>query len=247
MFGAGDTQRVRPPGLLEDRERITARLFDGTLLLDGVSTLSETPEYKVLLQLRNARLEKFAALHAPKQRDLKGITNGSVQLEGKGSTAQGVTGRGTMQISPAALLDMPVVLQMYRGLSLTPPEDYTFKSARLDFDIRFARFLFRSIVLEGDTISFVGRGTADFENNVKLDFYSFLPRSQIPIPLLHDLIGAATKGWVQIAVTGKLSDPQTKINAVSPLDDALKNLLGIVPQPIFPIGQGMMPKGTNRQ
>ncbi|MBC7819053.1 MAG: hypothetical protein IAG10_19360, partial [Planctomycetaceae bacterium] len=247
MFGAGDTQRVRPPGSLEDRERITARLFDGTLLLDGVSTLSETPEYEVLLQLRNARLEKFAALHAPKQRDLRGITNGSVQLKGKGSTAQGVKGRGTMQISPAALLDMPVVLQMYHGLSLTPPEDYTFKSARLDFDIGFARFLFRSIVLEGDTISFVGRGTADFENNVNLDFYSRLPRSQIPIPLLHDLIGAATKGWVQIAVTGKLSEPQTKIKAVAPLDDVLKIFPGFVPPPISPIGQGFMPKGTSRQ
>ena len=245
MFGAGDTQRVRPPGLLEDRERITARLFDGTLLLDGASTLSETPEYKVLLQLRNARLEKFAALHAPKQRDLRGITNGSVQLEGKGSTAQGVKGRGTMQISPAALLDMPVVLKMYRQLSLTPPEDYTFKSAQLDFDIGFARFLFRSIVLEGDTISFVGKGTADFENNVNLDFYSFLPRGPLSIPIIQDVIGAATKGWVRINVTGKLSDPQTRIYGASPLDDAFK----AIPQNIFPIpiGQGMLPKGVSRQ
>ncbi|MFM9965828.1 MAG: hypothetical protein ACKV2Q_32000 [Planctomycetaceae bacterium] len=247
MFGAGDTQRVRPPGSLEDRERITARLFDGTLLLDGAATLSDKPEYKVLLQLRNARLEKFAALHAPKQRDLRGITNGSVQLEGKGNTAQGVSGRGTMQISPAALLDMPVVLQMYRRLSLTPQDDYTFKSARLDFDIRFARFLFRSIVLEGDTISFVGRGTTDFDNNVKLDFYSFLGRSQIPIPLLHELIGEATKGWVRINVTGKLSDPQVEVKGISPLDDALKNLLGVLPQPVFPIGQGPLPKGTIRK
>lgn len=247
MFGAGDTQRLRPPGSLEDRERITARLFDGTLLLDGVSTLSETPEYKVLLQLRNARLEKFAALHAPKQRDLRGITNGLVQLEGKGSTAQGVTGRGTMQIRPAALLDMPVVLQMYRQLSLAPPEDYTFKSARLDFDINLARFLFRSIVLEGDTISFVGKGTADFENNVNLDFYSLLPRGPLSIPIIQDVIGAATKGWVRIKVTGKLSDPQIKTNTVPALDEALKNFLGVFPQPIGPIRQGLLPKSGGRQ
>jgi hypothetical protein len=245
MFGAGDTQRVRPPGLLEDRERITARLFDGTLLLDGAATLSETPKYKVLLQLRNAQLEKFAALHAPKQRDLRGITNGSVQLEGEGSTAQGVKGRGTVQISPAALLDMPVILQMYRNLSLAPPDDYTFKSARLDFDIAFARFLFRSIELEGDTISFVGKGMADFENNVNLEFYSRLPRGPLSIPIIQDVIGAATKGWVRINVTGKLSDPQTKINAASPLDEAFR----AIPQTVFPIpiGQGMMPKGVGRQ
>ena len=106
--------------------------------------------------------------------------------------------------------------------------------------------MFRSIVLEGDTISFVGKGMADFDNNVNLDFYSFLPRGPLSIPILQDVIGAATKGWVRINVTGKLSDPQTKINTASPLDDALKNLLGIAPQ-VFPIGQGMMPKGVSRQ
>ena len=238
LFGAGDSQKVPP---------LIARVFDGSLELDGAATLAEQPEYQIVMRLRNARLERFAALHAPKQRDLRGVVNGSVQLRGKGSTPQGVVGTGRMQVTRAALLDMPVMLKMYQGLSFTPPDDYTFKSADLNYDIGNARFLFKSIVLHGDAISFVGEGTADFESNVKLKFYSFLPRNQIPLPILHELVGEATKGWVRADVTGKLSDPIVKIRATSPIDDALKNLLGAMQQPIFPIGQGMMPRGSERK
>lgn len=234
LFGAGDSQKVPP---------LIAQLFGGTLEIDGAATLAEQPEYQIIMRLRNARLERFAELHAPKQRDLRGVMNGSVRLVGKGNTPQGVVGAGQMRITRAALLDMPVMLKMYQGLSFTPPDDYTFNSADLNFDIRKAQFQFSSIVLNGDAISFVGAGMADFESNVRLKFYSFLPRNQIPIPILHELVGAATRGWVRADVTGKLSNPNVQINASSPIDDVLK----AIPQTIFPIGQGMVPKGTSRQ
>lgn len=234
LFGAGDSQKVPP---------LIAQLFGGTLELDGAATLAESPEYQIVMRLRNARLERFAALHAPKQRDLRGAVNGSIRLNGKGSTPQGVVGGGRMLITRAALLDMPVMLKMYQGLSFTPPDDYTFNSAELNFDVRKAQFQFKSIVLNGDAISFVGAGTADFESNVRLKFYSFLPRNQIPIPILHELVGAATKGWVRADVTGKLSNPNVQVNPSSPLDDVLRT----IPQTIFPMGQGMTPKGTIRQ
>lgn len=238
LFGTADSSKALP---------LFAKLFDGTLEIDGAATLAEEPEYQIVMRLRNARLERFAALHAPKQRDLRGVVNGSVQLEGKGSTPQGVKGGGRMVISRAGLLDMPVMLKMYQGLSFTPPDDYTFNRADLKFGIDQSQFRFNSIELHGDAISFGGDGWVDFDSNVRLKFVSFLPRNQIPVPILHELVGEATKGWVRADVTGKLADPVVKIRATSPIDDALKNLLGPVPQRNFPIGQGMMPKETSRQ
>lgn len=249
MFGAGDSQRARGP-IVDNRDRITARVFDGMLLLDGAATLTEQPSYNVVMQLRNARLERFAALHAPKQRDLKGITNGWVQLEGKGSTAQGVTGRGHIDIKPAALLDMPLMLQMYRGLSFTPPEDYAFNEASLDFGIKFGRFICQRIRLDGDAIAFEGSGTVDFDSNTNLTFYSRMGRNQVPIPIVHELVGEATKGWVRIFVTGKLSQPRTKIETLKGPDESLKDFfdfLRTAPQPVFPIGQDLLPRGLGRQ
>jgi hypothetical protein len=247
MFGAGDTLRQRPIGTLTDRDRLTAKVFGGTLLMDGAVSLTDNPRYRVQMQLRDGSLEQFAALHAPKQRDLRGVINGWVSLDGQGSNADTVRGLGQLQISPAALLDMPVVLQMYRGLSLTPPEDYAFNYALLDFRIQYSRFIFNNIRLDGSTLSFLGSGTVDFDNNVNLKMYSMLPRNQIPIPLLHELVGEATKGWVQIDVTGKLSQPKTSVKAASPLDDALKNLQRFVPQPALPIGQGFPLRSSVRQ
>ena len=63
-------------------------------------------------------------------------------MEGKGSTAKGVVGSGRTEITRAALLDMPVMLKMYQGLSFTPPDDYTFNKAELNFKIDDAK-LFR--------------------------------------------------------------------------------------------------------
>jgi hypothetical protein len=247
MFGAGDTLRQRPVGTLTDRDRLTAKVFGGTLLMDGAVSLTDNPHYRVQMQLRDGSLEKFAAQHAPKQRDLRGVLNGWVSLEGQGSNADAVRGQGQLQISPAALLDMPVVLQMYRGLSLTPPENYAFNYALLDFRIQYSRFIFNNIRLDGSTLSFLGSGTVDFDSNVNLKMYSMLPRNQIPIPLLHELVGEATKGWVQIDVTGKLSQPKTNVKAASPLDDALRNLQRFVPQPVLPIGQGLPLRAPVRQ
>ncbi|GDY07651.1 hypothetical protein LBMAG52_11370 [Planctomycetia bacterium] len=234
LFGAGDSQKVPP---------LIAQLFGGTLEIDGAATLAEQPKYRIVMRLNKARLEHFAALHAPKQRNLRGMMDGSIELRGEGSSPQGVKGSGYLKIDRAALLDMPVMLQMYQGLRFTPPDDYTFKSAELQFNIEKAQFQLNSIVLNGDAISFVGAGTADFESNVRLKLYSFLPRNQIPIPILYELVGAATRGWVRADVTGKLSNPNVQINPSSPIDDVLR----AIPQTIFPMGQGLMLKGTSRQ
>ncbi len=239
LFGAGDSKQALP---------LIAQLFGGTLEIDGAATLAEPPEYEIVMRLRNARLERFAALHAPKQRDLRGLVNGSVKLKGKGSTSQGVVGSGQMQISRAALLDMPVMLKMYQGLSFTPPSDHAFNQATLNFKIDRARFNFTDIVLEGDTIGFRGKGTADFDNNVNLEFYSRLSRNQVPIPIVHDLVGEATKGWVRILVTGKLDNPRTKIETLQQLDGPLGIFLGGgFPQPIFSNRQGVIPRDQSRQ
>jgi hypothetical protein len=115
-----------------------------------------------------------------------------------------------------------------------------------DFNIKDTRFNFDRIFLEGDSVSFRGRGSVGFDSSLNLNFYSMLPRNQVPIPIVHEILGEATKGWVGIKVRGKLSQPETRIEAVPLLEPALKNFLGILPQPLLPIGQGLRPRGLIR-
>ncbi len=247
MFGAADIERVRPPQALDPNELLTAKLFGGIITLGGAATLTAEPRYQVLMNLKDARLERFAALHAPQQTDLRGIVNGWINLKGKGSSPRDVTGKGQIQISPAALLNVPVVLQMYRSLSLATPEDSTFNYALFDFDVRNAAFDFSRIFLDGDKISFRGRGRVTFNNDVNLDFYSMLPRRPLSLPIIDFVVDEATKGWVGIKVRGKLDNPKTEVKAVPLLDDTLKLFLGTLPQPAFPIRQGLRPRGKERQ
>ncbi len=247
MFGAADIERVRPPNALDQSEKLVAKLFGGTVTLDGMATLTNEPKYQVQMNFNNMFLQQFAALHAPKQRDLRGIVNGRINLNGKGSSTKNVRGEGVIVINPARLLSVPVVLEMYDKLNLTQ-KDSTFDSALFDFKIQNARFDFKQIILDSKTIKFSGYGSVAFNNDVDLRFYSELGRNQIPIPLIHELLGEATRGWVGIEVSGKLDRPQTRTIPVPVLNEFLKALIGgTLPQPTFPISQGIKPRGPVRQ
>ncbi len=247
MFGAADIERVRPPNALDQREKLVAKLFGGTITLDGMATLTSEPKYQVQMNFNEMSLQKFAALHAPKQRDLSGVINGRLELVGRGSSTKNVKGKGVILVNPARLLSVPVVLEMYDKLNLTQ-KDSTFDSALFDFTIHDALFDFKQIILDSKTLKLSGYGAVKFNNDIALMFYSELGRNQIPIPLLHQLLGEATRGWIGFKVTGKLDRPQTETIAVPVVDEFLKALIGgTLPLPSFQIRQGTLPRGPVRQ
>ena len=135
---------------------------------------------------------------------------------------------------------------MYNQLNLTR-RDSTFDFASFEFTIHDALFDFQRIVLDSKTIKFLGYGRVAFNNDVDLQFISELGRNQIPIPLLHELLGEATRGWVGLEVTGKLDKPRTKTIAAPLFNDVLKALMGSLPQPVFPLNQSAKPRGVIRQ
>jgi hypothetical protein len=244
MFGAADVERVRPPNALDPREKLVAKLFGGTVTLDGMATLTNEPKYQVQMNFNNMLLQQFAALHAPKQRDLRGVVNGRINLKGKGSSTKNVKGDGILQISDAALLNVPVMLEMYNQLSLAR-KDSMFDFALFKFTVHDALFDFNQIVLDSETLKFRGYGQVAFNSDVQLQFISELGRNQVPIPLLHELLGEATRGWVGVEVSGKLDRPRTKTIAAPLFNDVLKALMGgTLPQPVFPVRQGSKPRGA---
>ena len=247
MFGAADTERVRPPNALAPNEKLAAKLFGGTISLDGMATLTAEPKYQVQMNFKDMYLQKFAALHAPKQRDLKGLINGRINLNGRGSSTKNVKGDGVIQINPAELLNVPVVLEMYNNLNLAQ-NNSTFDFALFNFTIHDALFDFKQIILDSETIKFRGSGAVTFNNDVNLQFVSELGRNQVPIPLLRELLGEASRGWVGIEVSGKLDRPRTKTVAAPLFNDVFKALMGgSLPQPAFPIRQSVKPRGAVRQ
>ena len=147
-----------------------------------------------------------------------------MDVSGRGASEDKMTGRGQMRSNPAALYELPVIVQLANLIG--PPDKTAFRYALLDFNIANSQFLFNSIDLVGDAFSMRGRGTARFDGRLNLDFYSMLPRSGLRIPFVSAIVGEATKGWVGVKIRGTTSAPAAKVVPAPQLDEALKRFLG---------------------
>ncbi len=233
QFIAGSAEAMLPDRRPRDarpiplESRISARAIDGMITLDAAVSLLETPTYHAKLTLNKGKLEQYAARYLPGTRNLRGVMTGWIDLQGRGSSRAGLTGRGRLQISPAALYELPVFVQVFRVISFTPTDKPAFHYAHTEFRIDREHFLFNVIDLVGDAINFRGHGTASFDGRLYIDLYSSMPRTGLAkIPVISFVVGEATKGWVGVEVRGQVSQPVARVKAVPQLDDAMKRFLG---------------------
>lgn len=228
-------QRRVPPD-----ERVTAHAIGGVVTLDAVARLQDEPSYHAKLTLSGGRLEQYAQRYMTDARNLQGVMDGWVDLYGRGSSEKDVSGRGQLRINPAALYELPVMVQIVNVIG--PPDNTAFRYAFLDFNIANSQYLFHRIDLVGDAFSLRGRGTAGFDGKLNLDFYSMLPRNQLPIPIVSAVVGEATKGWIGVRVRGKTDAPIAKVTPAPQLDEAMKRFLGAFgTRPPGPIPSLMFP------
>jgi hypothetical protein len=182
--------------------------------------------------MSRGRLESYARQYLRGQSDLAGVMNGWLYLWGKGRSEDQIKGRGAMQIAPAALYELPVFVQVFQALRMDAVDRTAFDRADVLYNIQNSRFNFETIDLVGKAISLRGRGYVRFDGAMQLDFYSDLARNQIRIPVIHEIAGMLSRGWVGVKVTGNIGSPQTKIIPVPELDEAMKQFLGsFEPQP----------------
>ncbi|RMG35326.1 MAG: hypothetical protein D6725_12750 [Planctomycetota bacterium] len=242
-------------GPVDVNKRVTAEFIGGVIALDARSTLEAVPEYELHLDLSYGKLEEYARRYMRGARNLKGVMNGWVDLAGRGSSLKALRGRGQLQISPAALYELPVIMQVFRVLSLNPPERSAFNYALFDFYVRDGAVRFNSIDLVGNSVSLHSRGGVVYlDGRIDLEFYSMLPRGQVPIPALDVLLKQTTTGWVGVEVKGTLDRPRASVKPAPLLDDALKRFLNAfeLRPPRYPVrrqgrGYSVYPRGGIRR
>lgn len=213
-------------------DRVTAHAVGGLFTLDAQARLAEPTTYHVKMNMSEAHLHQFAKEYMKGRRNLKGLMRGWIDLRGAGQSPANITGRGQLQISPAELYELPIIVQLFDVLSLGPPEQSAFRYAQCDFQMARSQFQFNTIDLVGNSLQLRGRGTASFDGLVDLDFYSMLPRTRVPLlPFIQPLIGQLTTGWVAVDVNGRAEAPQARIRPAPVLDDALKRFLSALENP----------------
>jgi hypothetical protein len=222
MFDSNAKQLLASPPTPE--ERITGKIFDGVVTVDAISLLSKQNPYRVRLTLTEGKLEKWAQLSGFSSSNISGNMNGWIDVQGDNNWKQTQVGRGRFWISPAEIYELPILIRIFRALSFVPPDKTAFRYVFADFHLNGNQFLFDHIDLIGEAISLVGNGYISFDRRVALDFDSLVPRAQIPIPILNNLINSrlirgTSKGIISVTVRGNLDNPDIKVDAGVPIVD----------------------------
>ena len=227
-------RQVQPAEVALDR-RIRAKAYRGDLEMDGMVDLTKGSEYEFFGELKNALLQNYAALHMPDQPNMTGVVNAWLLVDGDGDSAENLKGSGQMLISPAALYEIPVVLEMLSALSslqFAVPNKAAFNHALMSFRIQDEAFEFEPIDLVGDSLALRGRGRVGFGGDVSLNFYSRPPVTNNP---LRNLVVSSTTSLVTVQVRGTTSNPQTTRGSRK-IDDSIRDFFGAFePRPGAPV------------
>ncbi|WP_339735379.1 hypothetical protein [uncultured Gimesia sp.] len=211
------------------KQPITAKAIRGVLTCLGDIELSTIPTYNMQIELNRGLLEEYAARYMPGESQLRGVMNGWIQLWGRGSNKSDIKGQGQLQISPAAIYELPPIAQIFKVVRLAQPDKTAFDSAFCDFTVSNQTFHLKYIELKGNAISLYGQaGEAHFDGRLKLDLFSKLTRRQLPLPAITQLIGHATSGWIRVELRGTTSSPIVDIKSNPLLDGSLKTFLNNV-------------------
>ena len=233
MLVSGETRRAEP------EQRLRAQAYGGTVYLDGLVSTSERGDYYLLVQVEQALLQSYARRHMPNAGQLEGDVSAWLALRGNGDAARDVTGQGQLEISPAKLYQLPVIVELLSALAsmdFNVRNRTAFGYALLMFDVRRERFEFSRIDLVGPSLALRGRGSVGFGGDVALDFYSRPPRpGPLTIPLLNLLVNGATQ-WAGVRVRGTTQHPQTTVQPTTQLDESMRQFLNS-----FSAAPGMIP------
>ncbi|WP_417384250.1 hypothetical protein [Gimesia sp.] len=214
---------------LNSMQPITAKAIRGVLTCMGDIELTAIPTYNMQIELNRGLLEEYAARYMPGQSQLRGVMNGWIQLWGRGSSKSDLKGQGQLQISPAAIYELPPIAQIFKVVRLAQPDKTAFDSAFCDFTVSNETFHLKYIELKGNAISLYGQaGEAHFDGRLKVDLFSQLTRRQLPLPAITQLIGHATSGWIRVELRGTTSSPIVDIKSNPLLDGSLKTFLNNV-------------------
>lgn len=240
LFGSRTVFTDPNPVRVPAAEQLQAQGYGGSLLLDGLIDLREGHGYRLFGTINHALLEAYAARHIPDQPNLKGVVNAWIYLKGEGDQSSAIQGGGQLQISPAALYELPLMVKLLSALGQFNPSIQNrtaFDYALLTFDVRDRAFWFDPIDLVGDSLALRGRGSVGFGGDVVLDFYSRPAQPRAPsIPLVNALLFTGATQWVGVQVRGTINRPQTEVKSAIQLDESMRQFLSAFqPNPNGPI------------
>ena len=189
---------------------VQARVFGGQAVCDGVFLNGQSPRYRFTTRLQNAALDEMMRVVSPGSQPLKGVVGFNATLQGEGKNIAALKGEGAATIREAQLYELPQIVRILQVLSVQEPGDNAFSSCDVDFKVLGDHVQLSRVLLEGDALTLFGDGWLTIrqqEKLIDLTLSARLGNSKSQIPIVSDVIGAASDQVAQIRVEGNLSSP----------------------------------------
>lgn len=191
---------------------LTARLFGGVATADAVIALADRPTFWLSAQLSDGDVRQYALEMIPGRQQVSGRVFASAQLWG-GEELHSLRGEGRIRLRDADVYELPVMVAMIKVLSVRAPDSTAFTDGDIDYRVEGHHVYLDRINVKGDAISLLGRGEANLDRQIKLNFYTVVGRDEWQLPIVRPLLGEASRQMMQIRVDGTLDDPQVKPEA----------------------------------
>lgn len=211
--------------------RITAQLYGGAVVADCRVALAEIPHFEVNAQVVDADMKRLSTEALSTERDLKGKVIADVRLQGNTRGAHTFKGGGTVQVSDGDVGQLPLVLSLFKILTVKPPNSKAFSRSDIKFQIKGNHIQFDHINFYGDAISLLGKGEMDLDKNIRMIFHPIVGNGQRNIPLVKPVLGLAGKQLVWIYVYGTFDNPKTAREALPGVKRAVEGLQAELEQP----------------
>ncbi|MDR2643748.1 MAG: DUF3971 domain-containing protein [Planctomycetaceae bacterium] len=189
---------------------IVGKLFDGTIVCDGIVAMSDGISYSINTNLVGTDVGKMAREILPGSQKISGTMNCHTQLWGTGRKMETMSGRGKIELRNANIYEAPVMLRVLRELSIKPsdPKAGTFDKSDIDYTIKGNRIFFNPISFEGSLFSLTGNGEMRIDSReVNLTMKTRLGNRRTHVPIVSDLVGWAGDQIIQLNIQGTISDP----------------------------------------
>ncbi|MBQ7813116.1 MAG: hypothetical protein IJ387_01315, partial [Thermoguttaceae bacterium] len=215
-LGSGDAASFpgSPPvatvSAADERRPILARVCDGQATTDGVFYRRQVPTYKVVFNVKNARLADVTREFAPGSKPIQGRVAAYATLKGEGLNVATLKGEGGFSLQDAELYESPQIVKILQILSVREPDQTAFDSAFVDFEVIGERLQLKRVLLEGNALTLFGDGwltVRDKEKLIDLTLNARLGSASDQIPLVSDFLGGVGDQLAQIRVEGALSSP----------------------------------------
>ena len=215
-LGSGDAASFpgSPPvatvSAADERRPILARVFDGQATTDGVFYRRQVPTYKLVFNVKNARLADVTREFAPGSKPIQGRVAAYATLRGEGLNVATLKGEGGFSLQEAELYESPQIVKILQILSVREPDQTAFDSAFVDFQVIGDRLQLKRVLLEGNALTLFGDGwltVRDKEKLIDLTLNARLGSASDQIPIVSDFLGGVGDQLAQIRVEGALSSP----------------------------------------